>query len=69
MPTSKKDYRSLRDELDALLEALQLPDVDLDEALRLYKRGQKLVTELETYLKTAENQIHKLAGTEAPEEP
>lgn len=63
-------YADLSTELDEVLQALQNPEVDLDEAVRLYKRGLELVTALEKQVKTAENTITKLklqAGVAAPE--
>jgi exodeoxyribonuclease VII small subunit len=47
--------------LDEILSAIQQPDVTIDEALKLFERGQKLLIELETYLKSAENKIRKLS--------
>jgi exodeoxyribonuclease VII small subunit len=61
MVKSEKNYQQLSKELDEILSALQLPDVTIDEALKLFERGQKVLIELETYLKTAENKIRKLS--------
>lgn len=52
-------------ELDTILAALQAPDVTLDQALELYEKGQKVIIELEKYLKTAENKIRKINRVEA----
>lgn len=59
MPT-KKNYQTLNTELDSILAALQAPDVSVDEALILYEKGQKIVTELEAYLEAAENKVQKV---------
>lgn len=59
MPT-KKLYRELQSELDEVLAQLQSADLDIDKALELYKRGQKLVAELENYLENAKNEITEL---------
>ena len=61
-------YNELMQELQVLLGDMQAEDLDVDEALRKYERGQILISELEKYLKVAENQIkqHKLKlGEEA----
>lgn len=59
-----KNYQSLSSELDTILLALQKPDINIDEAMVLFEKGQKVINELETYLKTAENKISKLNRVE-----
>ncbi|MCA9337367.1 exodeoxyribonuclease VII small subunit [Candidatus Saccharibacteria bacterium] len=56
---ANKSYRELKEQLDEVLARLQQDDIDIDEAMKLHQHGTKLVTELETYLKTAENKITK----------
>ena len=58
----KPDYRSLQNELDELLNSLQSGNLSIDEALKAFERGQAIVKELQSYLKTAENKIKKLAS-------
>lgn len=58
--TAKKSYRELQAELDKVLDELQSSELDIDKALDLYKQGQKLIAELEKYLKTAKNEIEQL---------
>ena len=53
-------FRELRAELDKVLHSLQREDIDVDEALDLYARGQVLVRELEKYLSRAENSVKKI---------
>lgn len=61
MPTQpKKDYMTLNGELDEVLAALQRPDIHVDEAVKLYERGLKLLDELEQALMAAENKITQL---------
>ncbi|HUC88069.1 MAG TPA: exodeoxyribonuclease VII small subunit [Candidatus Binatia bacterium] len=60
MAKSLKNYNLLSAELEAVLVALQSPDTDIDQALELYERGQKVLAELELYLKTTENKILKI---------
>lgn len=57
---SKKSYKQLQTELDDLLEQLQSAEIDIDKALILHKEGEKLVAELESYLKDAKNEIEHL---------
>ncbi|HEU4984186.1 MAG TPA: exodeoxyribonuclease VII small subunit [Nitrososphaera sp.] len=56
----KQDYQTLSEKLDAVLAKLQAPDVHVDEAVKLYEEGLKLISELEKHLKQAENKIEKL---------
>ena len=58
--TDQKDYRSLSDQLEDILARLQSPDIHVDEAVKLYEEGLKLITALEVHLKQAENKIEKL---------
>lgn len=60
MTTPQADYQTLNKQLDAVLTKLQAPDVQVDEAVRLYEEGLKLIAELEKHLKQAENKIEKL---------
>jgi exodeoxyribonuclease VII small subunit len=58
--TKELDYRAMSDELEAIVLALQQDDIDVDVAMQKYERGLELVSQLEKYLKTAENKIEKL---------
>ena len=60
MAEKKVDYRSLREELDAIVADLQQNDLDVDVAMQKYERGLELIKQLEAYLKTAENKVTKL---------
>ena len=51
------DYKSMMQELQALLADMQDAELDVDAALQKYERGQELIAKLNTYLKTAENKI------------
>ena len=53
-------YKKLSDELDGLLIELQSGDLDIDEAVKKYQRGMEIVTELQKYLKEAENKVKKV---------
>ena len=57
-------YQTLKTELDTVLDQLQKPDTDVDAALKGYQRGLELITQLESYLKTAENKIITLQASQ-----
>lgn len=61
MTKSKQDYQSLNLELETVLAKLQQPDVSIDEAVKLYEQGLKLISALEAQLEQAENKIEQLA--------
>lgn len=63
--TSKKiiDYKALNIELETILTSLQSGELSIDNALKVYSRGQKIVTELQSFLETAENQIKNITTT------
>lgn len=57
---SEKNYKQLREELDSILAWFSEDSVDIDEAATKYQQGIKVIKQLETYLKTAENKITRL---------
>jgi exodeoxyribonuclease VII small subunit len=57
---SKKSYKDLQEELTAVVQKLEAGDVDIDEAFAYHKKGEKLLKQLETYLKEAENTIKNI---------
>lgn len=54
------NYRELNQELSTILDQLDSHGLDIDEALRLYERGQAIAKQLEGYLKEAENKVAKV---------
>lgn len=60
--TSSKTYRQMSEELDGILLWFESGDIDLDEAVKKYEQAQKLLDEMEQYLKTAQNKIRKVAA-------
>ena len=54
------DYSSLNIELGDILARLQQPDIQVDEAVKLYEAGLKLIAQLEAHLKSAENTVKKI---------
>jgi len=60
MPKSNADYADLSLELNTILDKLQQPDVQVDEAVKLYEQGLKVLAQLEGHLQTAEHTLKKL---------
>ncbi len=60
MNTMAKTYKQLQAELDEVMDKIQAEELDVEEAIKLFERGEKLIAELEQYLKTAENKIKRL---------
>lgn len=54
-----KSYRSLKAELEDVLEKLQDPGIDLDEANKIHDQGKKLIAELSKYLASVEQKVKK----------
>jgi len=54
------NYQALNQELEAIMLELQREDLDIDKAVAHYQRGLEVVQALESYLKTAENNVKKL---------
>lgn len=57
---AEKNYQTMTTELNEVLAKLQDPDVDVDQAVKLYEQGTKLIEQLEKHLKQAENKLAKL---------
>lgn len=62
MVTKSINYKKLNVELEDILNKLQSGELDIDEAIKHYERGQMIVKQLQTYLKTAENKITKVTA-------
>lgn len=58
------DYRTKAAALEEVVEALQNPEIQIDEATKLHAEGLKLIGELEAYLKQAEITVKKHVATE-----
>lgn len=58
-----KSYKELSDELNRIVEQLQAGDLSLDEAVKQYEAGMKVVQKLEAEIKTAENTITKIKAS------
>ncbi len=55
----KTSYQTLKQQLDDILTQLQADELDVDEAMKLYQQGQKVVAELEKYLAKTKAQLPK----------
>jgi exodeoxyribonuclease VII small subunit len=58
-----KNYSQMSLELDEILLWFESGEVDLDEALNKYQQALKLIDEMESYLKTAQNKIQKISAS------
>jgi exodeoxyribonuclease VII small subunit len=58
--TDTKNYTQLSEELAGIIEWFESEQVDIDSAIAKYEQAIKLVSQLEDYLKTAENRIQKI---------
>lgn len=61
MTKAQKKTFELQQELDELLLWFETDKVDIDEAVAKYEYGLKLVAELQSRLKSAENSIKKIS--------
>jgi exodeoxyribonuclease VII small subunit len=62
MAEKPKSYAQLSEELSELIAWFESDQVDLDAAIAKYDEAITLITEMETYLKTAENKIKKITA-------
>lgn len=60
MTAKQPDYQTLSQELDAVVVALQQPDIAVDQAVMLYEKGMKLAAQLEKHIEQAENKLEKI---------
>jgi len=61
MSDKNLDYKKLSTELDEILDKLRSGDVDIDESITYYEKGNKIISDLEKYLKESENRIKKIS--------
>jgi exodeoxyribonuclease VII small subunit len=57
---TEPNYQEISEQLEAILARLQQPDIQVDEAVRLYEQGLALADALEKHLQLAENTITRL---------
>jgi exodeoxyribonuclease VII small subunit len=58
---AQKSYREMAEQLDQIMLWFESGDIDIDEAVKKYEEASELISEMEKYLKTAENKIKKIA--------
>ena len=63
MATSKKtrSYQEMADELNQLVSWFESDQVNLDEAVAKYEQALELLDQMETYLRSAQNKVKKIA--------
>ena len=73
IPTDEPTFESAQRELDAIVERLESGEASLDEAIRLWERGEELYRFCLARLDRAQGRIEELARTArddaAPREP
>ena len=66
MPSSKKPsaktYQQLSNQFTELVSWFESDQVNLDEAVAKYEKAMELLTQMEAYLKTAQNKVKKIAA-------
>lgn len=60
-PKKPESYQQMADELNGLIEWFESDSVNLDEAVDKYEQAIDLLAEMESFLKTAENKVKKIA--------
>ncbi|MBI1952214.1 exodeoxyribonuclease VII small subunit [Candidatus Saccharibacteria bacterium] len=61
MKEKKRNYQIMSGELAEIIEWFESDKVNLDEAVSRYEQALKLISEIEVYLKSAENKIKKIS--------
>ncbi|HCG01013.1 MAG TPA: exodeoxyribonuclease VII small subunit [Chloroflexi bacterium] len=59
-PAPAPTFEQALEELQAVVEKLQKPDVPLEDAVALYRRGTELAQQTEDLISRAELQVQKL---------
>ncbi len=54
------NYQQLSQQLESILNDLQNGNLDIDDAIKQYEQGMKIVKQLQTYLKEADNKVTKI---------
>ena len=64
MSGDEQTFEELRHELDEIVGKLERGDVAVDEAIRLWQRGEELHRRCAALLEAAEGRIEELASTD-----
>src|ERR1700759_5881812 len=76
IPAAQKSQQAIEElsfeaalkELEAIVSRLEQGEVDLEDSITLYERGQALKAHCETKLKSAESRLEKIVmGTDGPQ--
>ena len=66
-PLEQLTFREASEELEGIVRLLESNSLELEDALRRYERGVRLLQELQTRLANAEQQVSVLMGELEPE--
>lgn len=61
MSKSSSDYQKLSAELEEILTWFESGQTNIDDAVNKYEQANKLIAEMESHLKIAENKIRKIS--------
>lgn len=64
MAEKKIDFAKEMARLDEIVEEVSSKTLSLDESLKLYEEGNKIIKELEEALKQAEEKVEKIVNIE-----
>ena len=68
VPIEELSFEAALKELEAIVAQLERGEVDLEDSIALYERGQALKTHCDQKLKSAESRLEKIVlGTGGPE--
>ena len=57
---NNKSYRQLNEELEKIIYELDSELDDIDKAVDLYKKGEQILEQIDSYLKDAKTKIDKI---------
>jgi exodeoxyribonuclease VII small subunit len=67
-PVEQMSFEAALKELESIVSRLEQGEVDLEDSIALYERGQALKAHCETRLKAAEGRLEKIVhGAKGPE--
>jgi exodeoxyribonuclease VII small subunit len=68
-PVDRLSFEAALKELEEIVTKLEQGEVDLEESIRFYERGQALKAHCEAKLKAAEGRLEKIVGAGKGVEP
>jgi len=68
-PVDQLSFEAALKELEEIVTKLEQGEVDLEESIQFYERGQKLKAHCEAKLKAAEGRLEKIVGAGKGVEP